>query len=215
MTETCKPLMTTRKERGKAIVEKSGQIQKIDDHSFTVKSQTGHGVYEVKTTDKGMTCTCPDFIKHGMPCKHILATRFYLEVQRDTPKGTVTEKIRLTYAQAWSAYNAAQTEEIKIFDALLKDLVKAIPEPEQKMGRPRLPMSETLFCAIQKVYSQLSSRRAHSLFQNAVERKQIDHAPYFNAPSALFNNPEYYADPSRTSHALSAYPLLVLKPTSQ
>ena len=50
-------------------------------------------------------------------------------------------------------------------------------------------MSETLFCAIQKVYSQLSSRRAHSLFQNAVERKQIDHAPYFNAPSALFNNP--------------------------
>ena len=189
MTETCKPLMTTRKERGKAIVEKSGQIQKIDDHSFTVKSQTGHGVYEVKTTDKGMTCTCPDFIKHGMPCKHILATRFYLEVQRDTPKGTVSEKIRLTYAQAWSAYNAAQTEEIKIFDALLKDLVKAIPEPEQKMGRPRLPMSETLFCAIQKVYSQLSSRRAHSLFQNAVERKQIDHAPYFNAPSALFNNP--------------------------
>ena len=190
MTETCKPLITTREERGKAIVEKSGQIQKIDEHSFTVKSQTGHGIYEVKTTDKGMTCTCPDFIKRGLPCKHILATRFYLEVPGDTPKGTVSEKIHLTYAQAWSAYNAAQTEEIKIFDALLKDLVKAIPEPEQKMGRPRLPMSETLFCAIQKVYSQLSSRRAHSLFQNAVERKQIDHAPYFNAPSALFNNPD-------------------------
>ena len=111
-------------------------------------------------------------------------------MQKDTPQGTVTEKVRLTYSQAWSAYNAAQTEEIKIFDALLKDLVKAIPEPEQKMGRPRLPMSETLFCAIQKVYSQLSSRRAHSLFQNAVERKQIDHAPYFNVTSAVFNNPE-------------------------
>ena len=61
MTETCKPLITTREERGKAIVEKSGQIQKIDEHSFTVKSQTGHGIYEVKTTDKGMTCTLSRF----------------------------------------------------------------------------------------------------------------------------------------------------------
>jgi transposase len=119
-----------------------------------------------------------------------MGLRYYLEVQKDTPKGTVTEKVRLTYSQAWSAYNAAQTEEIKIFDALLKDLVHAISEPEQKMGRPRLPMSETLFCAIQKVYSQLSSRRAHSLFQNAVDKKQIDHAPYFNVTSALFNNPD-------------------------
>lgn len=118
-----------------------------------------------------------------------MGLRYYLEVQKDTPKGTVTEKVHLTYAQAWSAYNAAQTEEIKIFDALLKDLVQAIPEPEQKMGRPCIPMSENLFCAIQNVYSQLSSRRAHSLFEHAVERKQIDHAPYFNAPSAFFSNP--------------------------
>ncbi|MFY9749645.1 MAG: transposase [Methanoregula sp.] len=183
-------LTTTREERGKAIVEKNGQIKKVDDHSYTVKSQTGHGVYEVKATDKGMTCTCPDFVERGLPCKHILATRFYLEVQRDTPKGTVTEKMHLTYAQAWSAYNAAQTEEIRLFDALLKDLVKAIPEPEQAMGRPRLPLSESLFCAIQKVYSQLSSRRAHTLFQNAVDKQQIDHAPHFNAPSKLFNDAE-------------------------
>jgi transposase len=187
---TYEPLPTTREQRGRAIVEKAGQIKKINDHAFTVKSQTGHGVYEVKTTDKGMTCTCPDFIKRDQPCKHILATRFYLEIQKDTPKGTITEKVHLSYSQAWAAYNQAQSEEIKMFDALLKDLVGVIPEQEQKMGRPRLPLSETLFCAIQKVYSQLSSRRAHSLFKNAVERKQIDHAPYFNATSALFNKPE-------------------------
>ena len=83
---THEPLTTTREERGKAIVKKAGQIKKIDDHSFTVKSQNGHGVYEVKATETGMTCTCPDFIKRGIPCKHILATRFYLEIQRDTPK---------------------------------------------------------------------------------------------------------------------------------
>lgn len=189
MTQTFEPLSTTREERGKEIAEKVGQIQKVDDNSYKVKSQSGKGFYEVKATKDGMTCSCPDFAKRGLPCKHILATRFYLEIQQLTPKGIVTEKIHLTYAQAWSAYNAAQTEEIKIFDALLKDLVKAIPEPEQTMGRPRLSIHESLFCSIQKVYSQLSSRRAHSLFQNAVEKKQIDHAPHFNAPSKLLNNP--------------------------
>ena len=92
------------------------------------------------------------------------ATRYYLEIEKDTPHGTVTEKIHLTYTQAWNAYNEAQKAEMHLFDELLKDLVKAIPEPEQAMGRPRLSLQETLFCAIQKVYSQLSSRRAYSLF---------------------------------------------------
>lgn len=72
----------------------------------------------------------------------------------------------------------------------LKDLVEAIPEPEQTTGRPRLPLKESLSYAIQKVYSQLSSRRAYSLFQNATERGQIEHTPHFNAPSKLLNKPE-------------------------
>lgn len=187
---TYEPLTTTREERGKMIAEKGNQIQKVNDNQYKVRSQSGNGSYEIKIGKKGAECSCPDFQHYHKPCKHILGLRYYLEVQKDTPKGTITEKIPLTYTQAWSAYNAAQTEEIKIFDALLKDLVKAIPEPEQKMGRPRLSIHENLFCAIQKVYSQLSSRRAHSLFQHAVERDQINHAPHFNAPSKFLNDPE-------------------------
>lgn len=180
----------TREDRGKAITTQANQIKKVDDHSFKVKSQSGNGYYDVKETEFGMTCTCKDFVNRGGKCKHIIATRYYLEVQKETPEGTVTEKIHLTYKQAWNAYNEAQKAEVKLFDELLKDLVQAIPEPEQTMGRPRLPLQESLFCAIQKVYSQLSSRRAYSLFQNATERGQIEHAPHFNAPSKLFNNPE-------------------------
>jgi transposase len=179
-----------REERGKAIADQGNQIRKINDHSFKVKSQSGSKVYEVKSTPNGMTCTCPDFVYRGGKCKHIQATRYYLEVEKDTPQGTVIEKVHLTYKQAWDAYNAAQKAEVKLFDELLKDLVKAIPEPEQTKGRPRLSLQETLFCSIQKVYSQLSSRRAHSLFQNATEKGQISHAPYFNVPSAFFNKPE-------------------------
>lgn len=178
-----------REERGKTIA-KNGNVKKVSDHSFKVKSQSGNGVYEVKATPTGMTCTCPDFVYRGGKCKHIQATWYYLEIEKDTPQGIVTEKVHLTYKQAWDAYNAAQKAEVKLFDELLKDLVKAIPEPEQTKGRPRLSLQETLFCSIQKVYSQLSSRRAHSLFQNATDKGQISHAPYFNAPSAFFNKPE-------------------------
>jgi hypothetical protein len=123
-------------------------------------------------------------------CKHIQTTRYYLKIEKDTPRGTITEKVHLTYTQAWNAYNEAQKAEVHLFDDLLKDLVKTIPEPRQTMGRPRLSIHETLFCAIQKVYSQLSSRRAYSLFQNATAKGQINHAPDFNVPSKLFKNPD-------------------------
>jgi len=194
-----------REERGKAIAD-SGNVKKVADHSYKVKSQSGKGAYEVKATPTGMTCTCPDFVYRGGKCKRIQATRYYLEIEKDTPTGTVTEKVHLTYSQAWNAYNEAQKAEVHLFDDLLKDLVKAIPEPEQTKGRPRLSLQETLFCAIQKVYSQLSSRRAHSLFKNAVERGQIDHAPRFNAPSDLFNKPETTAILHKLV-ALSALPV--------
>ena len=179
----------SREVKGKSIADQ-GNVKKVNDHSFKVKSQSGKGAYEVKATPNGMTCTCPDFVYRGGKCKHIQATRYYLEIEKDTPQGIVTEKVHLTYKQAWDAYNAAQMAEVKLFDELLKDLVKTIPEPEQTMRRPRLPLQETLFCAIQKVYSQLSSRCAHGLFQNATEKGQINHAPNFNQPSILFRNPD-------------------------
>ena len=182
--------ISSRDLRGKAIADQGNQIKKVRDNSFKVKSQSGNGFYEVKTTKDGMTCTCPDFAYRGGKCKHIAATKYYLEVEKNTPHGVVYEKVQLTYAQAWNAYNEAQKSEIKLFDELLKDLVQAIPEPEQTMGRPRLSIHENLFCAIQKVYSQLSSRRAYGLFQNATEKGQISHAPHFNATSELFNKPE-------------------------
>jgi transposase len=179
----------SREVKGKTI-DDNGNVKRVNDNAFKVKSQSGNGIYEVKATPNGMTCTCPDFVYRGGKCKHIQSTRYYLEIEKDTPQGTVTEKVHLTYKQAWDAYNAAQKAEVKLFDDLLKDLVKAIPEPEQTMGRPRLSLQESTFCAIQKVYSQLSSRRAHGLFQNATEKGQISHAPNFNQPSILFRNPE-------------------------
>jgi len=93
-------------------------------------------------------------------------------------------KKKKTYTQDWPAYNKAQCQEIEVFDRLLNELVATIEEPEQTgRGRPRLPLRDILFCSIQKVYSQLSSRRVHKLFERAEGREQLIHAPHFNAVS--------------------------------
>lgn len=86
----------TRDDRGKGIASQSDQIKKVKDNQFKVKSQSGHGYYDVKRTTSGMTCTCKYFVTRGGKCKHILATRYYLEVERETTQGVVTEKFHRT-----------------------------------------------------------------------------------------------------------------------
>ncbi|MBI5001272.1 MAG: IS5 family transposase [Euryarchaeota archaeon] len=84
----------------------------------------------------------------------------------------------------WTAYNAAQRQEIDLFDALLKELVETIEEPHREgQGRKRLPRSVLIFSAVMKVYSQLSSRRAQSLLDRAEGEGKLGHAPHYNAIS--------------------------------
>ncbi|MBI3412692.1 MAG: transposase [Candidatus Aenigmarchaeota archaeon] len=118
------------------------------------------------------------------------AVKYYLKETIQTEQGTITKETKITYAQDWKNYNKAQCNEIKLFDELLKDLVQNIPEPSYIFGRPRLSLRETVFCTVQKVYSQLSSRRVHSLYRNSVEKDMIRKAPHFNAVSKLLNKTE-------------------------
>lgn len=55
---------------------------------------------------------------------------------RKTAQKIKTEKVRLMYKQAWAAYDAAQMNELNLFDDLLKDLVQAIDEHAYDFGRP-------------------------------------------------------------------------------
>ncbi len=64
----------------------------------------------------------------------------------------------------WTAYNAAQSEEKARFAVLLADLCKGVPEPEQVMGRPRLPLSDMVFASAFKVYVGFSSRRFTTVY---------------------------------------------------
>lgn len=132
--------------------------------------------------------------------KHIWAVEYV--IQRETnPDGTttVTERLtvtetveRKTYRQDWPAYNQAQTTEGDLFPALLRDLCRDIPEPEQQRGRPRATLADSVFCATLKVYSTLSTRRFMCDLRAAQERGHISKAPHL---SSIFR---YLEDPALT-----------------
>ena len=176
--------MDKRQEKGFEIA-KQKQVQTVKN-GWLVKSQSNDGFYKVL---EDFICDCPDSELHNSTCKHAYAVRYYLDIERHRPEGITNERIRLTYKQAWSAYNKAQTLEGDLFDTLLVDLLKEVmdPLPPQVHGRPRVGFNTGLFVAIKKVYTQMSSRRAVSAFGVSKERGQIEKVPHFNHPSVLLN----------------------------
>jgi len=175
--------MDARQQRGYEIA-KTKQITKKENGWLVPSQSTNKRNYFV---NENFECECPDSIFHKNTCKHAYAVRYFLSVEKETPEGKITKEVRITYKQVWNKYNQAQKSEVKLFDELLSDLVENVEEPSQIIGRPKMSLRKALFCAIQKVYSQLSSRRAYSLFKNAEAREQIDKAPHFNTVSKILN----------------------------
>jgi transposase len=200
-----------RWDKGRQIAATPGAIEMVREDLFTVKSQSGPGAYRVTLGGERPECNCPDFTKRGLSCKHVASVRFYLEKQMVLPSGEVkSERVPITYSQAWATYDRAQMEEVRLFDMLLADLLADVAEPEQTIGRPRTPLRDELFCAVQKVYSQLSCRRAHSLFGFAAERGQLPKVPGFVVSSRALNR----EDVTPVLHELitrSALPLAALE----
>jgi hypothetical protein len=158
---------------------------------WKVPSQTGQGSYVV-SMDGEPFCSCPDFEKRGLRCKHIWAVEF--TVRRESqPDGTVSEtrSVRVTYRQDWAAYNAAQVEEKDRFQVLLHDLCSGLQRPEpQRRGRPRIPLSDAIFAATFKVYSTVSGRRFMSDLRAAHERGHVDRVPCYNSIFNVMDDPE-------------------------
>ena len=183
--------MDKREMKGAQIAH-SGRISETPK-GWIVPSQSGKGAYLVYKEGGETKCNCPDCEMRGTKCKHPWAVEYFIRELVDEEGNKVVEKVvRVTYSQNWKAYNESQTQEITLFDQLLRDLVENVGEPkgEKRRGRPSLCLSDELFCAIQKVYSQLSQRRAHTLYRNAEEREQVIQVPHFNAIGKLLNREE-------------------------
>src|SRR4030088_1338161 len=108
--------MDAREQRGRELAATRTIRQK--GGGWIVPSQAGNGSYRVHLMPKISSCTCPDFETRRTNCKHIYAATFVLRREQNADGSvTVTESVTLTsekqttYPQAWSAYNAAQTNE--------------------------------------------------------------------------------------------------------
>lgn len=182
--------MDERQQRGLEIAAMS-KITKRGNETWIVPSQTMNGRYAVTISEEGKACTCPDFELRQQPCKHVFAVQYVLfreQVTETKPDGTVTTttteaaKVRVTYAQDWKAYNAAQTTEKDHFCRLLKDLVADVPTPAQQgSGNRRLAMSDLIFAAAFKVYSGFSARRFMCDLRAARDNGHVAYAASYNA----------------------------------
>lgn len=196
--------MDAREQRGMEIAATT-RLRRGKD-GWLVPSQSGVGTYRVvphptttykvaqglvppPTDAQPWTCTCPDFEVRGRACKHVFAVEYV--IRREDPDGSVvTEAVRVTYTQDWTAYNAAQTVEKETFLPMLADLCSTIPSPPQGRGRPRMPMSDMAFACIQRVYEGLSARRFDSDVRAAKAAGLTEADPHFNTVLRYLRSPE-------------------------
>jgi len=72
-----------RERRGKQIVNMKGQVKRISEEAYKVKSQNGNGIYEVLKTESGWMCSCPDHTYRNVKCKHIWAVELSTAIRRE------------------------------------------------------------------------------------------------------------------------------------
>jgi len=187
--------MEAREQKGLEIAAKS-KLQKADDGRWFVPSQFGQRgtYYTVKPDPAKPHCSCPDFELRQLRCKHLFAVEYVIQreftfdEQTQTETLTETVTVKQTYKQEWSAYNKAQINEKEKFVQLLAELCKGIEEPEQKMGRKRLPLADVVFASAFKVYSSLSGRRFMSDLRDAQDKGFLSRAAHYNSISRYLEN---------------------------
>lgn len=65
-----------REQRGEAIARLSNQINRIDENTYTVKSQSHDGEYYIAKVCGEWLCECPDNKYRHVKCKHVYAVEF-------------------------------------------------------------------------------------------------------------------------------------------
>jgi transposase len=188
--------MSIRQQKGLQIAERFNITR--EGRLWLVPSQSGKGKYKVDADKK--QCTCPDYDFRREPCKHLYAVEQVIERQKTTTTQTdaqgkttttTTETVKITrktYKQEWPAYNAAQTQEKRLFQYLLNQLCQGVGEPAQYNGRPRLPLEDMIFAMAFKVYSTVSGRRFVSDLKDAHGKGYLSALPSYNTIFRYFES---------------------------
>lgn len=90
MRNTTPPRELTRSEKAQAIVHTKGAVKRLDENTYTVKSQSGNGAYVVVATESGWRCACADHSFRHAKCKHIWAVEFSIELRKEVQAAITT-----------------------------------------------------------------------------------------------------------------------------
>lgn len=97
-----------------------------------------------------------------------------------------------TYKQEWAAYNLAQTNEFKLFQDILIELIDSTIQVRKKLwkkGGQFINIKDMIFCCVMKVYFGQSSRRNVGYLHLAKGNGYIEKVPHFNSVLNYYNNP--------------------------
>jgi transposase len=86
------------------------------------------------------------------------------------------------YKQNWSAYNKTQTNEFRMVQEILIELLDSliISKKLKRPGRPFLDLKEMIYCCVMRAYIGKSSRRSASFLDYAVLKGYISKIPHHN-----------------------------------
>ena len=179
-------LQRLRKQRALELV-KSHRISRHSKEEWRVPSQTKIGNYKVLAGCGKESCTCPDFIERGLPCKHILAVELVQQLEtkelKEVKKMAAVAIKKITYSQDWHAYDSAQTKEKELFMKLLSEALEIIEEPTYIFGRPKLSLRDMVFASALKVYSTFSLRRFMTDMQDAFSKGFVNKVSSYSSVS--------------------------------
>src|SRR5947209_6642861 len=173
--EKARCMMEARQIKGLEIAT-SSEITR-EGNVFLVPSQTSSKKYTVNLFIN--TCTCLDYEKNGLKCKHLFAVENMLLRESGATLPEPEKIVKPTYKQEWREYRLAQVNEKAKLLELLYALCSQIDEPMQHMGRPRITRADRLFACCFKVYSMMSGRRFMSDLMEAKRRGLLSMIPNF------------------------------------
>ncbi|MGA3109304.1 MAG: DDE-type integrase/transposase/recombinase [Candidatus Bathyarchaeia archaeon] len=96
-------VILSREEKGRLIAEQPNQIQRMDERTYKVASQNGHGMYDVIRRENGSwICNCLDFhfraseLHQIIRCKHIIACQIREQLREKVRENIVIEEVDIS-----------------------------------------------------------------------------------------------------------------------
>lgn len=81
--------------RGQEIAKLDHQIKRLDESTYQVNSQSGHGLYTVVKQSRDWRCSCPDHMYREVKCKHIWAVEFSNKLRDKVRENVIIQPVTI------------------------------------------------------------------------------------------------------------------------